>query len=121
MDGAQDDRRRYERFDVFAQISVGRRGEVSLLSCSDISAGGVRIELDRGEIPGVDVGARVDVRLDLGSDKRDRPLVVDAEAEVVRVDIGGPDRNPGFALMWTSQDAIVARQLAVILEHLHGE
>ncbi len=121
MGGAQDDRRQYRRFEVIAQISVDRSGEVSLLSCSNISAGGIMIELDRGEMASVDVGARVQVRLDLGSDKHGRPLDVDAEAEVVRVDLGGPDRKPGFALMWTSEDAGVARQLAVILEYLHGD
>ena len=121
MDGAHDDRRQHERFEVIAQISVERGGDVSLLLCSNISAGGILIELEHGEMPGVEIGSRVEVRLDLGSDKHGRPLDVDASAEVVRVDLGGPNRKPGFALMWTSEAASVARQLAVILEFLHGD
>lgn len=104
-----------------AQISVDVDGEVWVLHASNISAGGLFVELERGEMPGVDIGATVNVRVDLGSDKHGRPLDVDCEAEVVRVDLGGPDRKPGFAVMWTSKDAEVARQLAVILEYLSGE
>ncbi len=119
MAPSEDDRRQHPRFDVVAQVSVAASDEASVLSCANISAGGVMIQLGRGEMPSVVVGAQVRVRLDLGSDKYGRPLDLDAPAEVVRIDLGGPDRNPGFALMWVSEDPAVARQLAVILEYLH--
>ena len=95
-------------------------GEVAILMATNISAGGLFIELTPGELPSVHPGSEVTVHLDLGSDKYGRPLSLSSEAEVVRVDLGGPQRNPGFALMWTSGDSAVASQLAVILEYLNG-
>ncbi|RMH35934.1 MAG: PilZ domain-containing protein [Deltaproteobacteria bacterium] len=114
------ERRQHARVSAAVPVAVERDGQVSVLRAANLSAGGVWIALDRGELPSVEPGAQVRVRIDLGSDQFGRPLDVDCEAEVVRVDLGGPDRPPGFALMWTSEDAGVARQLAVILEYLHG-
>ncbi len=115
-----DDRREHHRFEIVTQISMLRGGEVSVLVATNISAGGLYIELLPGEIPGLSPGAEVSVHVDMGSDKYGRPLDLDSEAEVVRVDLGGPGRNAGFALMWTSHDSAVAKRLAVILEYLHG-
>ena len=120
MDRADTERRQHDRLELVAEIAMSRGGDISRLRASNISAGGLRIDLAPGEYPGVEIGTCVRVRMDLGSDQHGRPLDIDAEAEVVRVDLGGPDRNPGFGLMWTSTESAVARQLAVILEYLHG-
>jgi hypothetical protein len=114
------DRRAHVRHEIITQVSMRHGGEVAVLIATNISAGGLFIELGAGEIPGVSPGTEVSVALDLGSDKYGRPLRLGCDAEVVRVDLGGPGRRPGFALMWTSTDAMVATQLAVILEYLHG-
>jgi hypothetical protein len=119
-DDDEDDRRKHHRFEIVTQISMRAGGEVSVLVATNISAGGMFIELLPGEIPGLSPGAEVSVHLDLGSDKYGRPLDLDCRAEVVRVDLGGPGRNAGFAMMWTSHDSAVAKRLAVILEFLHG-
>jgi hypothetical protein len=105
---------------LVARVSVDREAEAVTLDAADISAGGMRLCVAPGAMPGVQPGELVRVRLDLGSDRYGRPLDVDAEAEVVRVDLGGPDRRPGFAVMWRSTDPAVARQLAVILEYLES-
>jgi len=114
------DRRRHPRFPVLAQISLLGGSSPSELQATNISAGGIFVQLVQGEYPGVHPGNRVTVHFDLGSDNYGRPLDLTAEAEVVRVDLGGPGRPAGFALMWTSEDSAVASQLAVILEYLHG-
>lgn len=114
------DRRRHPRFPVLTQISLSKGGVASELQATNISAGGIFVQLVEGAYPGVHPGSRVTVHFDLGSDNYGRPLDLTAEAEVVRVDLGGPGRPAGFALMWTSEDAAVASQLAVILEYLHG-
>lgn len=105
---------------LVAQVSVGADADAATLDAADISAGGMRLCVGVGAMPGVQPGELVRVRLDLGSDRYGRPLDVDADAEVVRVDLGGPDRPPGFAVMWRSTDPAVARQLAVILEYLEA-
>jgi len=120
MERADTERRQHPRYDVAVEVAITLGGDVSRVNASNISAGGLRVDLAQGEYPGVEIGTEVRVHLDLGSDKYGRPLDLDSEAEVVRVDLGGPDRTPGFALMWTSTEAAVARQLSVILEYLNG-
>jgi len=119
-DGDGRDRREHQRFPVLTQISMHRGGAASELQATNISAGGIFVELVEGAYPGVHPGNKVSVHFDLGSDDYGRPLDLTADAEVVRVDLGGPGRPAGFALMWTSHDSAVASQLAVILEYLHG-
>jgi hypothetical protein len=114
------ERRAHPRFPILTQVSMRRGGEVSVLQATNISAGGMFVQLVPGEYPGVHPGNEVSVHIDMGSDKYGRPLDLTSAAEVVRVDLGGPGRPAGFALMWTSTDSTVANQLAVILEYLHG-
>ena len=120
MPTSDRDRRAHTRHEILAQVSMRHGGEVAMLVATNISAGGLFVELAAGAIPGVHPGTEVAIHLDLGSDKYGRPLSLSCEAEVVRIDLGGPDRKPGFAVMWTSRDAMVASQLAVILEYVHG-
>ena len=120
MARADTERRAHPRYDLTVEVAISQGGDYAALHASNISAGGLRIELAPGEYPGVEIGTAVRVHLDLGSDKYGRPLDLDAEAEVVRVDLGGPGRRASFALMWTSASADVARQLSVILEYLNG-
>ncbi len=117
---SDSDRRRHPRFPVLTQISLSGGGVTSELKATNISAGGIFVQLVEGAYPGVHPGSRVTVHFDLGSDQYGRPLDLTSEAEVVRVDLGGPGRPAGFALMWTSEDSAVASQLAAILEYLHG-
>lgn len=116
-----DDRREHPRIEIPVQVSLHHSDDVAVVMAANISAGGVFIELTRGELPRVEIGARVEVALDLGSDRYGRNLDLRAEGEVVRVSFGGPTTSPGFAIMWTSTDAAVAKQLGVILEYLQAE
>ncbi len=109
------ERRRHPRYELFAQLQLRSGGEVALLTIDNISAGGLRIALGTGEYPGVRVGDDVSVFLDLGDDEVGKPLTLDAQAEIVRVDLGGPERPAAIALMWTSQEATFTSQLSHIL------
>jgi hypothetical protein len=119
-DDGGSDRRAHPRFPILTQISLRQGGAASELQATNISAGGMFVQLVEGAYPGVHPGNQVTVHFDLGSDNYGRPLDLTADAEVVRVDLGGPGRPAGFALMWTSHDSAIASQLAVILEYLHG-
>lgn len=103
---------------VDAQIRLSRNGKISVLPVANISAGGVLLKLHRGQLPGVVLGEEVTVSMDFGPDNYGDPLELDVAAEVVRVDLGSPDRPAGIALMWTSQDPEVAQQLALVLDML---
>lgn len=101
-----------------AQVSL-RHGEgASSLPVNNISTGGIFLRLAVGQIPGVDIGDDVVVYFDVGPDQYGDPLDLEVDAEVVRVDLGGPGREAGIALMWTSTDPAVAQQLSLVLAHL---
>lgn len=88
-------------------------GEVVILPVANISAGGVLLRIEPGMLlRGLRVGDPVGVYVDLGGE-----VSFDVDAEVVRVDLlGGPGREPGIALMWTSTDPAFATTLARVLE-----
>jgi hypothetical protein len=112
------DRRRDERLDLLAQIEVRRMGgDVSILPVGNISAGGIFLKLEPGlSLDGVMVGEPVTLFIDLSSLGDD--LTLSGEAVVARIDRGGPGRNAGFALMWTSTDAAFSEKLATVLKRL---
>lgn len=112
------ERRKHERFELIAQLELSHGGEVSLLPVKDISAGGLFIELVPTEMIRVHAHDEVSVFLDLGADASGAPLTLSANAEVVRVDLGGPGRSAGFGLMWKSSDPELFTQLGRILAHL---
>ncbi|HLU65389.1 MAG TPA: PilZ domain-containing protein [Kofleriaceae bacterium] len=108
------ERRRSPRFEVLAQVELRRGdGEVVILPVANISAGGVLLRIEPGMLlRGLRVGDPVGVYVDLGGE-----VSFDVDAEVVRVDLlGGPGREPGIALMWTSTDPAFATTLARVLE-----
>ncbi|HTM22171.1 MAG TPA: PilZ domain-containing protein [Kofleriaceae bacterium] len=112
------DRREHARLDVMVEVSVRQGAKVSQLLAANISAGGMFLEVDALTHPGVAVGDEVAVHLDMGSDRYGRPLEIRTPAEVVRVDLGGPGRQAGFAVMWSSADLGLVHSLAVVLEYL---
>jgi len=112
------DRRQHPRLDVVAEVSIRQGAKITQLSAANVSAGGMFLEVEPGAYPGVAPGDEVTVHVDLGSDRYGRPLEIDGPAEVVRVDLGGPGRHAGFAVMWMSTDPAMARQISVVLEYL---
>ena len=92
--------------------------KVTHLHAANISAGGMFLEVDAGAYPGVAIGDEVAVHLDMGSDRFGRPLEIRTPCEVVRIDLGGPGRHAGFAVMWASSDPVLVHSLAVVLEYL---
>lgn len=120
MSGGGRERRKDERLPVQATVRLRRSGKTSVLPVANISAGGVFLQMHLGQLPGVVLGESVNVYIDFGQDHYGDPLELEVEAEIVRVDIGGLDRSPGLALMWTSSDPAVAQQLALVLDFVRS-
>jgi len=115
---SQDERREHERLEYVAQISLRQGDAVSTLPVRNISAGGIYVGLNIGQTAGVDAGETVSVFFDAGLDEFGDSTAIHMEAEVVRVDHRGLDREAGIALMWTTVDPDMVRQLAQLLAHL---
>jgi hypothetical protein len=114
------DRRRAVREPVTARVTLRRSDQATVLEVDNISAGGIFLRLAPAQLPMVALGEAVTVYFDVGPDGYGDPLDLEVDAEVVRVDLGGPDRPAGIALMWTSTDPAVPQRLALVLEHLRG-
>lgn len=114
----RSDRRRAERLPFTAQVTLRRNQASIVLEVANISAGGILLRLHRGQMPQAGLHEAVVVSFDAGPDAYGDPLDLEVDAEVVRVDLGGPDRSAGIALMWTSTDPAVPQRLALILDHL---
>lgn len=110
------DRRQHDRFPLEAQVEVTHSGSVHQLRVLNVSRSGLFLEVDDwDEVPELDVGAEVNVRIfdeDLGEDTD--VLVM---GEVVRVVEGGGLVAAGVALRFTEigeadvelLDAVLAR------------
>jgi hypothetical protein len=117
MSGGRE-RRKHERVELTAQVSMRHDDATSTLPVRNLSAGGIFLRLAQGQIPGVQLGDEVTVYFDVGPDQYGDALDLEVDAEVVRIDLGGLDREAGIALMWTSTDPAVAQQLSFVLAHL---
>jgi hypothetical protein len=114
------DRRRSERKPITARVTLRHSNAGIELDVENISAGGLFLRLAPAQMPIAAVGNAVTVYFDVGPDGYGDPLDLEVDAEVVRVDLGGPDRPAGIALMWTSTDPAVPQRLALVLDHLRG-
>jgi hypothetical protein len=112
------ERRRNNRLTIMAQVELRRGGEVVVLPVGNISAGGVLLYL--GKLDGgrrtFRIGESVSVFLAVDHEGEELSLAMDAE--VMRVDLGGPERPAGVGLMWTSKDPQAVATLARILGRL---
>jgi hypothetical protein len=112
------ERRKSERKPVKAKVML-RGGEQEIeLDIDNISAGGIFLRLGIAQRPMSVLGEAVVVSFDVGPDSYGDPLDLEVDAEVVRIDLGGPGRPAGIALMFTSTDPAVPQRLALVLEHL---
>jgi hypothetical protein len=112
------ERRKSERKPVTAKVML-RGGEQEIeLEIDNISAGGLFLRLGIAQRPMSVLGEAVVVSFDVGPDSYGDPLDLEVDAEVVRIDLGGPGRPAGIALMFTSTDPAVPQRLALVLEHL---
>jgi hypothetical protein len=116
----REDRRKSVREAVTARVTLRRSDQASVLNVRNISAGGILLALAPGQMPTVALGEEVTVYFDVGPDSYGDPLDLEVDAEVVRIDLGGPGRPAGIAMMWTATDPAVPQQLALVLEHLRG-
>ena len=114
------DRRKTERKPITARVTLRRSSASTELDVDNISAGGILLRLTPAQMPTGVLGEAVTVYFDVGPDAYGDALDLEVDAEVVRVDLGGPDRPAGIALMWTSTDPAVPQRLALVLEHLRG-
>lgn len=117
---SERDRRRAVRETITARVSLRRSNDSVDLDVGNISAGGIFLKLAPVQMPMVALGEAVTVYFDVGPDAYGDPLDLEVDAEVVRVDLGGPGRSAGIALMWTSTDPAVPQRLALVLDHLRG-
>jgi hypothetical protein len=112
------ERRKHERLEVLAQIDIKRGADVWVVKVTNMSIGGLFVELDTRQMIGVHQGDEVGVFLDLGADAAGQPLQLETRAEVVRVDYGGAGRPAGVGMMFTSSDAATAAALTRVLRHI---
>lgn len=116
MSGAE--RRRSERQPCKAKVTLRGSNREIELEIENISAGGIFLRLPPTQRPMSVLGEPVVVEFDVGPDSYGDPLDLEVDAEVVRIDLGGPGRPAGIALMWTSTDPAVPQRLALVLEFL---
>jgi hypothetical protein len=102
------ERRRHERFELLAQVELRRNAEVSVLPVANISAGGMLIKLEGGELADIAVGEQVNVFLDVTD--LPEPISLTIDATVVRL-----HGVASVALRWTStNNPALARLLEVL-------
>ena len=112
------ERRKSERQQITAKVTLRRNDASTVLDVDNISAGGILLRLAPRQMPVAALGEAVTVYFDVGPDGYGDPLDLEVDAEVVRIDLGGPGRPAGIALMWTSTDPAVPQRLALVLDHL---
>ena len=112
------ERRRAERLPSKARVTMRGSSREIELDIENISAGGIFLRLPPTQRPMSVLGEAVVVAFDVGPDSYGDPLDLEVDAEVVRIDLGGPGRPAGIALMFTSTDPAVPQRLALVLEHL---
>jgi hypothetical protein len=121
MPGSGDrERRKTERRRITATVTLRHGGGATVLDVENISAGGILLRLAVAQRPVAGLGEGVTVYFDVGPDAYGDPLDLEVDAEVVRIDLGGPQRPATIALMWTSMDPAVPQRLALVLEHLEN-
>jgi hypothetical protein len=121
MPGSGDrERRKTERRRITATVTLRHGGGATVLDVENISAGGILLRLAVAQRPVAGLGEAVTVYFDVGPDAYGDPLDLEVDAEVVRIDLGGPQRPATIALMWTSTDPAVPQRLALVLEHLEN-
>jgi hypothetical protein len=112
------ERRKSERKPVTAKVTMRGSNQEIELEIDNISAGGLFLKLPPTQRPMSVLGEAVVVAFDVGPDSYGDPLDLEVDAEVVRIDLGGPGRPAGIALMFTSTDPAVPQRLALVLEFL---
>ena len=109
------ERRRFERFELLAQVELRRRDEVALIPVVNISAGGMLLRVEGDELSDLDVDERQSVYLDVGNFAE--PISLAMEATVVRVMRDG-DAATSVAVMWSSVNGTAIVQLAKLLDYV---
>ncbi|MCB9556218.1 MAG: PilZ domain-containing protein [Deltaproteobacteria bacterium] len=107
------ERREHPRIDFLAQVQITRDDEVQILSTENISLGGLFLNADPYEYPGIHVGTDLDIMIfaadDIGFD-------LTCRARVVRV-AGRATGQPGFGLQFTTIDEPSLQRLAEYIAH----
>lgn len=109
------ERRRFERFELLAQVELEVDGDVLVLPVINISAGGVLLRAEQGEASALQVDDLVTVTLDVSDIPE--PITVTMDASVVRI-VTSDTAPSTIAVMWTSNDAMAVLQLAEMLQYL---
>src|SRR5689334_4601843 len=91
------ERRRFERFELLAQVELRLHGEVVVLPIVNIAAGGILLRMELDDVAGIGMDEHVSVFLDVHD--MPQPITISMDATVVRV---VPGASPSVALMWTS-------------------
>lgn len=108
------ERRRFERFELLAQVELEVDGDVLVVPIVNISAGGVLLRAEHAEATSLHVDDQVSVHLDISDIAN--PITVTMDASVVRIVTS--DAGATIAMMWTSTDAMAVVRLAELLQYL---
>ena len=104
------ERRRHERFELFASVKLETVVETLVLSARDISLGGVRLEANEALRVHLPLGSRHEIMVFDACDAEVPP--VHLEAQVMRHD------SVGVALMFVLPSPVTLRRLGKLLESL---
>src|SRR5262245_16754156 len=107
------ERRRFERFELIAEVELRLRDQVVHLPIVNSSAGGGLLRIERAKLPGVGVDEQVSVCLDVAVPE---PLTIIMDATIVRVI--ATTAATDIALMWTSSNAHAVVQLNKLLDYV---
>jgi len=112
-DGSPDERRKHERFELQAQVSLRRGGETASMTVLNISAGGMLLINDARLAVAVGDGIRAEFDIpELG-------IAFAIDATIVRV-VEATTKAPALGAMWSSSDATATAGLSQLLWKLKG-
>ncbi len=109
------ERRRFERFDLYAQVELEVDGDVLVMPIINISAGGLLLRAEHGEAVELQVDDRVRIHLDVSDIPE--PIALTMDASVVRI-VTNDTGATSVGVMWTTSDAMVVLKLAELLQYL---
>jgi c-di-GMP-binding flagellar brake protein YcgR len=109
--------REHPRVDLFAQVQVTGEAEVHIMSARNISRGGIFLQGEPTEFPGLQPGVEVAIVIFVGEELG--LAEVRLRARVVRVDERGKAAIPGFGLQFIVIERTQGKMLDQLIAAAH--